>query len=49
MRKIIDAKNEEVLKQAIPVGEALPLIHLARFMEDIITQLNLRGVQQAVF
>jgi hypothetical protein len=36
MRKILDANYEEVLKQAIPLGEALPPSHLARFVVDII-------------
>jgi transposase len=42
MRKIIDANYEGVLKQAIPLGEALPPSHLARFVVDIIAQLDLR-------
>ena len=42
MRKIIDANYEETLNQVIRLAEALPPSHLARFVVDIIAQLNLR-------
>ena len=41
MRKIIDANYEETLKQVILLEEALPPSHLARFVVDIIAQLDL--------
>ena len=42
MRKIIDANYEETLNQVIRLAEALPPSHLARFVVDIIAQLDLR-------
>lgn len=42
MRKIIDADYEESLNQVIRLAEALPPSHLARFVVDIIAQLDLR-------
>jgi hypothetical protein len=42
IRKILDANYEEVLNQVIRLAEALPPSHLARFVVDIIAQLDLR-------
>ena len=42
MRKIIDANYEETLNQVIRLAEALPPNHLARFVVDMIVQLDLR-------
>ena len=42
MRKIIEANYEETLKRVILLEEALPPSHLARFVVDIIAQLDLR-------
>ena len=41
MRKIITANYEETLKQVIPLEEALPPSHMARFVVDMIAQLDL--------
>lgn len=41
MRKIIDANYEESLKQVVFLEEVLPASHLARFVVDIIAQLDL--------
>ena len=40
-RKFITADYEETLKQTIQLGEALPENHLARFIVDVIGQLDL--------
>jgi transposase len=41
MRKIIDANYEESLNQVIRLAEVLPPSHLARFVVDIIAQLDM--------
>jgi len=43
---IIVANYEETLKQPIPLEEALPPSHLARFVVDIIAQLDLSEFYQ---
>jgi hypothetical protein len=39
-RKFKTANNEETLNQTIRLGEALPPQHLARFVVDLIAQLD---------
>ena len=43
-RKFRTANYEETLNQTIRLAEALPPQHLARFVVDIISQLDLRGI-----
>ncbi len=43
-RKFRTADYDETLKQSVTLGEALPPNHLARFVVDVITQLDLRAV-----
>ncbi len=43
-RKFRTANYEETLKQTIQLGEALPANHLARYVVDIIAQLDLRRI-----
>jgi transposase len=43
-RKFRTANYEETLKQTIQLGEALPVNHLARFVVDVIRQLDLREI-----
>ena len=43
-RKFRTANYEETLKLSITLGEALPPNHLARFVVDLITQLDLSAV-----
>src|SRR3989304_7732570 len=43
-RKFRTANYEETLKQTIQLGEALPANHLARFVVDLIVQLDLKQV-----
>jgi len=43
-RKFRSANYEETLNETIRLGDALPAEHLARFVVDIIAQLNLSKV-----
>jgi transposase len=43
-RKFRTANYEETLKQTIQLGEALPANHLARFVVDVISQLDLSEI-----
>jgi transposase len=43
-RKFRSADYEATLKQTIRLEEALPSTHLARFVVDVIAQLDLRGI-----
>lgn len=43
-RKFRNANYEETLNQTIRLGEALPPDHLARFVVDMIAQLDLSGI-----
>ena len=43
-RKFKTANYEETLNQTIRLGDALPSDHLARFVVDIIVQLDLSGI-----
>jgi transposase len=43
-RKFRTANYEETLNQTIRLGDALPPDHLARFVVDIIAQLDLSGI-----
>lgn len=43
-RKFRTANYEETLNQTIRLGEALPPQHLARFVVDVIAQLDLSGI-----
>ena len=43
-RKFKSANYEETLKQTIRLGEALPPRHLARFVVDMIAQLDLSKI-----
>src|SRR3990172_3555442 len=43
-RKFRTVNYEETLKQTISLAEALPPQHLARFVVDIITQLDLSKI-----
>jgi transposase len=45
-RKFKRANYEETLNQTIRLGEALPPQHLARFVVDMITQLNLSKIYE---
>jgi len=45
-RKFRTANYEETLNQTIRLAEALPPQHLARFVVDIISQLDLRGIYE---
>lgn len=44
MRKFKTANYEETLKQSITLGEALPPNHLARFVVEIVAQLDLSSI-----
>ena len=43
-RKFKTPDYEATLNQTISLGEALPLNHLARFVVDVITQLDLSPI-----
>ncbi len=43
-RKFKTANYTETLKLSITLGEALPASHLARFVVEVIAQLDLRAV-----
>ncbi len=43
-RKFKTANYEETLNLSVTLGEALPLNHLARFVVDVISQLDLSAV-----
>ncbi|MGC1374726.1 MAG: hypothetical protein WA821_00780, partial [Anaerolineales bacterium] len=43
-RKFTPIKYEETLEQTVSIGEALPPTHLARFIVDIVAQLNLSNI-----
>jgi len=43
-RKFRNANYEETLKQTISLEEALPPAHLARFIVDVIGQLDLSKI-----
>src|SRR3970040_2673528 len=45
-RKFKTANYEETLNQTIRLAEALPSQHLARFVVDIIAQLNLSKIYE---
>ena len=45
-RKFISANYEDILNQTIRLGDALPIGHLARFVVDVISQLDLSKVYE---
>ena len=45
-RKFRNANYEETLNQTIRLGDALPADHLARFVVDVIGQLDLRNIYE---
>jgi transposase len=45
-RKFVNANYEDILNQTIRLGDALPVDHLARFVVDMIGQLDLSKVYE---